>query len=145
MKSGFRVAQITYHGSATIQNDPIAIGWTSRKAARQCELRRAHIPIAPPASITAAGPFARTASPRYTPKDARPRFFRRRSLETAPDARSNPCDRNTPDPEAIAKATNALKSISGVAARENPIAPTEVQNINGANSAGVSRKFSASP
>src|ERR1700691_5472379 len=136
MKSGFRAAQITYHGSATIQNDPIAIGWTSRKAARQFELARAHIPIAPPASITAAGPFSR---------NARPRFFRRRSLETAPDARSNPCDRNTPDPEAIAKATNALKSISGVAARENPIAPTEVQNINGANSAGVSRKFSASP
>src|SRR5208282_3056353 len=138
MKSGLRRAQRTYQGRATTQNEAIATGWSIRNAARQCFVARAQIPIAPPDRIIAAGPFARTASPRNAPNPKiavkSPRYP---ASAGSVGPRTTPACRNIVAAQAIASVTEAEKSISGVAARENPMAATLVEKNSGARSAGL--------
>ena len=72
MKSGLRDAQRTYmQGRAVAQNTAMIRGCRKRNGARHWRERAAHRSVAPPARITAAGPFARTAAPRKNPNATR--------------------------------------------------------------------------
>lgn len=59
--------------------------------------------------------------------------------------RKAPERRRTPAAKAIESASEEAKSMSGVAARENAIAATEVEKSMGANNAGQRTKPPSSP
>src|ERR1700756_5980 len=65
--SGLRRAQRMYQGRAVAQNAMIAAGGRKGEVSRQRLVKRAQKKIAPPQRIIAAGPFAKTASPRKIP------------------------------------------------------------------------------
>src|ERR1700687_356658 len=70
-KSGLRLEQRMYQGRAVKQNVAIAKGCKQRKASRQRLVKSAQKNMAPPERMMAAGPLARTASPRKKPSKAR--------------------------------------------------------------------------
>ena len=98
--------------------------------------------IAPPARITAAGPLARTPRPRNAPKRARvvvETFWS--ATKKALLLRSAPAWRMQVAAAAMAKAIEALKSMSGVAARAKPMAATLAEKIMGASKDGTIAEF----
>src|ERR1700722_7100694 len=141
-KSGLRRAQRTYQGRATTQNVAMAMGGARRRAARRCEVASAQTPIAPPARITAAGPLARTPRPRNAPKRARvPAESSWSAAKKALLPRSAPAWRMQVAAAAMARAIEALKSISGVAARAKPMAATLAEKIMGESKDGAIAEF----
>src|SRR6185437_6113533 len=141
MKFGLRIAHRTYQGSATMQNMAIASGCAVRKATRHCFVASAQRPMAPAARIIAAGPFASTASPRKAPNKAIDRRLALRARPClSPAPYSAPEDRRACAPFAIAKVSEALNSMSGVAARENPMAAMLVEKMSGASKLGLERE-----
>src|ERR1700674_666252 len=115
-KSGLRDAHSTYQGRAVAQNTAMISGCRKRNGARHWRESAAHISVAPPARITAAGPFASTAAPRINPNATRRkgpgRGFCNISLAIA-----------------IAAVNKPANSMSGLAAREKPIIATDVGSI----------------
>src|SRR3984957_10485333 len=128
---------MTYHGKATTQKAAIAIGWARRNVARRFLVVSAQMASAPPARITAAGPLARTPKPRKAPNKTRvkidARWFGDGSLSAE---RRVPASLRTAAAAAMARVIEALKSMSGVAARAKPMAATLLEKTMGARRTG---------
>src|ERR1700731_1821197 len=112
-----------YHGRAMTQKAAIASGWARRRMARQWLVASAQMPTAPVARITAAGPFASTPRARAAPnKQEGHRSWRGAPADFSRLPRSAPAWRKAQAALAIAIVRQALKSMSGVAARAKPTA-----------------------
>src|ERR1700722_15014130 len=98
---------------------------------------------APPARITAAGPLARTPRPRKAPNKIKLRAEALGWGDGISVDRKTPRLRRRFAAAAMARAIDALKSMSGVAARAKPMAATLVAKIIGARRTGCARPVAA--
>ena len=133
-------------GKRDNENAAIANGCATRNAARHCFVASAQSPIAPHCKEIAAGPFAKYGeAEKCAEEHQRPPSSAARLRQFGVCRPQIACLAEHVRGAAIASVIQALKSMSGVAARANPIAATLVEKINGASSTGLEREFASPP